>query len=427
MTGQLPANPSLVQLKNQAKDLLRAHKHGDASCCDTLRNHHHFSGKSDQDILSSKVGLREAQHALAVDHGFKGWAELRSYVLGKTRTDVILHIHCGDTSGDSLRQSTVPGEVMVWHDPVLEGPMQAGLTDQQYREMRARFFTDNLYTKTYEGALRGLTDRHEQLARAKDYAEIVLWFDACLFDQTIMIHLMDKLSRTDTQDTTLSLICIGEHPNFDRFLGLGQLDPKPMAALFPTRHAITQPEMDLATSAWTAFTSDNPRAIEEVLAGDCSALPYLADALTRHLEEFPSVTDGLSRLQREALEVVASGITNLAYIFTEVSNKEERPFFGDTTLWDCLHQLATAPQPLLTVDGPGPLKHPLWEPIEKVDQWTLDTTAAGEDVLAGKADHVALNGIDRWLGGVHLQGSNPEWRWDSDTRALTHPHTHTLL
>jgi hypothetical protein len=33
-------------------------------------------------------------------------------------------------------------------------------------------------------------------------------------------------------------------------------------------------------------------------------------------------------------------------------------------------------------------------------------------VLDGEADHVDLNGIDRWLGGVHLQGKKALFRWD---------------
>jgi len=33
-------------------------------------------------------------------------------------------------------------------------------------------------------------------------------------------------------------------------------------------------------------------------------------------------------------------------------------------------------------------------------------------VLAGKADHITLNGIDRWIGGVHLFGNQVPWRWD---------------
>jgi hypothetical protein len=42
----------------------------------------------------------------------------------------------------------------------------------------------------------------------------------------------------------------------------------------------------------------------------------------------------------------------------------------------------------------------------------------GRRVLRGEADHVALNGIDRWVGGVHLRGPAARWRWDEDTESI---------
>lgn len=44
-------------------------------------------------------------------------------------------------------------------------------------------------------------------------------------------------------------------------------------------------------------------------------------------------------------------------------------------------------------------------------------TEAGGRVLAGEADHAALNGVDRWIGGVHLLGM-PAWRWDEGKEAI---------
>jgi hypothetical protein len=38
-------------------------------------------------------------------------------------------------------------------------------------------------------------------------------------------------------------------------------------------------------------------------------------------------------------------------------------------------------------------------------------TGTGAAVLAGRGDHIALNGIDKWLGGVQLTGA-AVWRWD---------------
>jgi hypothetical protein len=39
-------------------------------------------------------------------------------------------------------------------------------------------------------------------------------------------------------------------------------------------------------------------------------------------------------------------------------------------------------------------------------------TETGQRVLQGQADFVELNGIDLWLGGVHLRADNL-WRWDN--------------
>ena len=80
MSPSLPANPSLEQLRNQAKDLLKAHRQRRASCCRVLRRLKQFEAKSDADIFAGRVGLVDVQYALAMDLGFKSWNELRRYV-----------------------------------------------------------------------------------------------------------------------------------------------------------------------------------------------------------------------------------------------------------------------------------------------------------------------------------------------------------
>jgi len=39
-------------------------------------------------------------------------------------------------------------------------------------------------------------------------------------------------------------------------------------------------------------------------------------------------------------------------------------------------------------------------------------------VIAGSADHIALNGIDKWLGGAQLIGTEARWRWDPAAQIL---------
>jgi len=45
-------------------------------------------------------------------------------------------------------------------------------------------------------------------------------------------------------------------------------------------------------------------------------------------------------------------------------------------------------------------------------------TDFGRKVVAGNADTVVFNGIDRRIGGVHLQGSDCPWRWSEAERKV---------
>jgi hypothetical protein len=52
------------------------------------------------------------------------------------------------------------------------------------------------------------------------------------------------------------------------------------------------------------------------------------------------------------------------------------------------------------------------EPLVRMDATTVWLTDAGRATLAGRRDRVASLGLDRWLGGVHLQGRRVAYRWD---------------
>ncbi len=76
MARILPSKPSERYLREEAKDLLKSFRRGDASACAALRLHHRFRGASDKQILAADVSLQEMQHALALDYGFTSWREL---------------------------------------------------------------------------------------------------------------------------------------------------------------------------------------------------------------------------------------------------------------------------------------------------------------------------------------------------------------
>ncbi|PJB65851.1 MAG: hypothetical protein CO096_17815 [Armatimonadetes bacterium CG_4_9_14_3_um_filter_66_14] len=126
-----------------------------------------------------------------------------------------------------------------------------------------------------------LRRQEDDLRRFADHEEVVRWFDACLYDQTIRIRQLDWFGRRDLGDTKLSLLCVGEFPGFVGFKGLGELDPQQMASLLGARHEVASAETALAAAAWAAFCSPDPTDLERLLRGDTTALPYLGEALLR--------------------------------------------------------------------------------------------------------------------------------------------------
>jgi len=111
------------------------------------------------------------------------------------------------------------------------------------------------------------------------------------------------------------------------------------------------------------------------------------------------------------LAAVADGAPDAGTAFMRAAARETRPYMGDTTCFGRMDRMAEGPYPLLRLDPPG-------RPVERTTGVRLTDT--GARVLAGQADQIALNGIDRWIGGVHLQGHHVSRRWDDGTETIVH-------
>jgi len=260
----------------------------------------------------------------------------------------MLHVTNGDAAVDLLRAAGVDGDVLPWRDVLHEGPVPAGLSPSELRTVRARFIDGEGWGEE-EDVLRDFERRDAALARYPEHHEVVLWFEHDLYDQLQILQVLDFFA--EREPSTLTLISVDRHVQDPRFHGLGQLRPEDVPALFDGRLPVKRRQLELARSAWRAFRDPEPTAIVRLLEQGTSALPYLADALRRHLEQFPSAGNGLSRTERQALEAVAAGCRRPAEIFEASQDREERRFMGDATFWRYLERLASGERPLLDVAG----------------------------------------------------------------------------
>jgi hypothetical protein len=318
-----------------------------------------------------------------------------------------LHVSNGDAT--DLPGTGLAQHLLFWRDSLHEGPVPA-VGPEELRGIRAKFLVGAGVDDHREGA--SMFAERDRVLEAHRAGEYVLWFEADLYDQLQIIQILARLADLGVPAERVTLICIGEHPGIARFGGLGELTAGQLRELPATNACarLTPAALQLAVRAWAAFRAPTPDGLGAIAATRSGDLRFLGEAFDRLSREYPSTRDGLSLTERRVLAAIADGAPDAATAFVRATDRETRPYLGDTWCFAMMDRIARSPVPLLDT---GPTRRPIDRST------TLRLTDAGARVLAGDVDHVTLNGIDRWIGGVHLHGRHTPWRWDDGTEAIT--------
>ena len=310
----------------------------------------------------------------------------------------VLHVANGSSVTMTLVETGIGGAMSIWADPLHDGPVPGGIDDDALLDVRMQAHASSAAAANPENDMR----RWRQVIAEHDaYDELVLWFEHDLFDQLNLIQLLSFVRRCVPRAKPVSLISIDSFPGRSTFHGLGELTPGELTSLFPRRMPVTLAHYDLAERAWDAFRQPTPAALDALIQGDTSALPFLARALRRFLEEYPWTRDGLSRTERRLMTLAAEGRADWPASFPRMHEGEDAYYISDTSYAELTEALSASAPPLLTRSIQSP-----------------SLTPGGRAVLEGRSDRVSLCGIDRWLGGVHLQGRAVPWRWDADRERI---------
>lgn len=317
-----------------------------------------------------------------------------------------LHITNGDSAVELIRLAGFDGMVVPWRDVLHEGPVPEHLSLRELSLVRAEFLASSGCAEL-EDARQQLGERDAILHHLGAFDEVVLWFEHDLYDQLQLLQVLDAVAARPS--TSASLICGEEY--------LGRSAPERLVERFADRESVSDAALMLAQEAWAAFRSSVPRSVVTVLDGDTSPLPYLVHALQRHLLQFPSAKNGLSRSEELIVVALATETKSLKEVFKYQAAAESAEFLGDAIFAIYAKGLSNVSDPLIqfedgtSVDGDDSQPE-FWNRV-------VELTDAGKAVLNGERDHIELNGIDRWLGGVHL---TPEtlWRWDEEGAMLTY-------
>ncbi len=314
----------------------------------------------------------------------------------------MLHVTNGDSVIEGFKAGQIPGVYLAWIDPLHDGPVPDTPSLEELSDVRARALSDFGWGN-YSQIRQRLSERDRTLEGFRKHNEIVLWFEHDLYDQLQLVQLLDWFSHQNLGSTRLTLIQIGEHPEKRPFYGLGELSGAQLARLLPARVPITARHFELGRAAWRAVRATDPASLLDIARTSDAALPLLGAALHRFLEEYPWVQNGLSRSEQQLLVAAGLGARQRQALYLQTQSFESCPW-GDASVFLRLDGLAAGPNPALT----------------RVSDDEFVINDHGKCLLAGDDDWVrSSGGLDRWIGGVHLLGSEVPWKWNDASGTIT--------
>lgn len=406
---------NLEQQKNRAKDLLEAAKAQDTAALARMAQ----VRPNGRDALAPHdLKLADAQLVIARELGFPSWPKLKAHIAVMDRERQAIrtkqpaldadlrtaHLRCGSDIRSALVEAGFVGDFIEHSNPYCAGPVTNA---PDMVERRATYIAESAGPHmgvSFDDILRGLTEQERQLATsADDYERVVLWAEHDTWDQLMLIQCFAHYANTRAP-RVFELVSVNHFPGRMRFIGLGQLPAEAIRMLWSQRRPVSPDQLRLGAQAWAAFTTDDPRALAAIVRAGTPALPDLAPALRRELQELPSLATGLNLTERLLLEAIAEndGAT-LNHAFRRFQEKDPLPGFPDLMVLDVILRMEQADEKLFTrvaMDGARRFH----------DQLTITDT--GRAVLRGERDWLSLRPPTRWVGGVEIRPGGRVWRWD---------------
>lgn len=410
---------NLEQQKKRARELQRGVKAGAAEALHRIAEFHpKASGLPPETIGRQFTRLSDAQLVIARELGLESWPKLTVHIeqldsakkaiaegaAAPDATADTVHIRCGSDIRDGLKAAGFTGDFVEFADPYCHGPVPAG---EDLPEVRAQFIS-----KAYGLPIAEVRARQRRegaaLTEAINRDRIVLWFEHDSYDQLILartLALLDQHRNARNGAGRVELICIDRFPVITRFNGLGQLSPAALRMLWQQRRPVTPQMLKLGSSVWAALRQKSPEALYAIAQSGTPALPQMAPALLRHLQELPGLDDGLGLTERLTLKMLAEEAMTGGQLFRKLQLEiEPLPYLGDLMYWSFLSDLKNAGDPAIETEVTA--QPQIW-PDRKIS-----LTPLGEKLAAGHADFQSHGARARWVGGVEVSSRAARWRWD---------------
>lgn len=305
-----------------------------------------------------------------------------------------VHIVGGDSAAGSLRAALhlSHDQVLVNEDLLSCGPAPATADLDVWRSTRESYLK-KIYVEWPdfsfdEYAANGLLMNADRLGREQ---AIVAWAGQGLPDQLLLAWIVFLFDRLNLDLSKLAIVHFEKLLPTQNVLSLGELSAEDIRKYRPAPHPLNSEEAEELRRLWKVYTSDDPATLSRYVAGS-SPMPTAHRAVSELLYRYPDVRSGLGRWEERLLRHTLDKGPAAARVIGHTMASMSLDWLGDMHLFHRLTGMAAGKSPLVSLTGSR----------TAMRGCEVKPTSFGQDVLAGNANTVHENGIDDWIGGVHL-------------------------
>jgi hypothetical protein len=241
----------------------------------------------------------------------------------------ILHITNGDITTNYLKKLNFSGSFITWREMLSEGRTTSDIGSEHFWKNRFDFLKSS-YNISKKKFIDYTLKEYRNLCKEKEQDEIVLWFEHDLFCQINMLAVISWLKRY-RHGYQITLVCSGKLKGASKTFGISQLKEEVVHKYFKNRVTLKQDDIEYADYIWQLYCSDSPLRLETVYKfNPMSPFQHLATAIEAHLQRFPSIENGLNKVENTILETAChQNFTSKKALVQQLINDEKVYGFGD--------------------------------------------------------------------------------------------------
>jgi hypothetical protein len=253
----------------------------------------------------------------------------------------ILHITNGDLTTNYLKKLKFSGRFITWREMLCEGKTTSDVGSESFWKNRFLFLNSS-YKITKKKFIDYTLKEYRTLCNHKTQKEIILWFDSDLSSQINMLAVLSWIKRF-RKGHLISLVCSGKVETSKTICTLSNLNSEQIIQHFENRIELKQDDLEYADYIWQLYCSESPLRLETVyLQNTTSPFQYLTSALAAHLQRFPSIENGLNKIENTILKTANKHSSiNKNKLITSLLKEQKAYGFGKLYYAHKIEQLGT--------------------------------------------------------------------------------------